>query len=214
MIAIFGGGAIAEQGLVPAVGGITVDADEADVTDLDAVRRVLETYMPSIVINCAGVSHVATVEDSDPGLWAQEIAVNLLGSYHVARAAVEMGVRTMIFVASVAGMYGKPNHSGYSASKGGVISLVQSLGMEGQDAYAISPGRVDTPMREHDFPGEDPRTRLQPVQVGQVVAQILNGEFEPGDNIVIRKIGYDTHQRVDKGEPWKSYLCVGQPAVF
>jgi len=70
--------------------------------------------------------------------------------------------------------------------------------MEGHDAYAISPGRVDTPMRERDYPGEDPRTRLTPQQIGGVVADILAGEYEPGDNIIIRKIRFDTFLRVDK----------------
>lgn len=214
MIAIFGGGAIAEQGIVPVVGGLIVNAIDCDVTNPELVAKVMGGLHPTVAIFTAGISKVAAVADSDPDDWADEIETNLLGAYHMAIAAIAAHVRTMIFVASVAGMYGKPNHSGYSASKGGVISLVQSLGMEGHDAYAISPGRVDTPMRERDYPGEDPRTRLQPEQVGQVVAQILNGEFEPGDNIVIRKIGYDTYQRTDRGEPWRSYLAVGQPVVF
>lgn len=209
MILIFGGGDIAEQGIIPTVGGRVTTAN---VTDLHEVRAAIETYEPDVVINCAGVSHVAAVADSDPDRWEDELAVNLLGSYYVAKAAVDAGVATLIFIASVAGLYGKPNHSGYSASKAGLISLVQSLGMEGHNAYAISPGRVDTRMRERDFPGEDPRTRLSPSWIGDLVASILAGIYDPGDNIIIRKEGHDiTHLGPDKGEPWRTVLRVGLP---
>ncbi len=207
MILIFGGGDIATHGIIPIVGG-TVST--ANVKHEHEIRAACERHRPAVVINCAGISHVATVADSDPGAWAEEVRVNLVGSYNVAHVASDA---TLIFLASVAGMYGKPNHSGYSASKAGVISLVQSLGMEGRNAYAISPGRVDTRMRERDYPGEDPRTRLHPKQIGDVVLDILAGKYEPGDNIIIRKIGFETFLRVDKGEPWRDYLRVGQPVV-
>jgi NAD(P)-dependent dehydrogenase (short-subunit alcohol dehydrogenase family) len=123
------------------------------------------------------------------------------------------GVKNMIFFASVAGLYGKPEHSGYSASKSGVISLVQSLGMEGYNAYAISAGRVHTKMREKDFPNEDPKTRLLPKSIGKVVKEILNNKYKPGNNVIIRKRGYRILRRVDKGSGWAEYLRVGQPPV-
>ena len=131
----------------------------------------------------------------------------------MAKASVNNGVKNMIFFASVAGLYGKPEHSGYSASKAGVISLVQSLGMEGYNAYAISAGRVHTKMREKDFPNEDPKTRLLPQSVGRVIKEILSGKYTPGNNVIIRKRGYRILRRVDKGSGWSEYLRVGQPPV-
>lgn len=211
MIAVFGGGEIATKGIRPVVNDCWIV--DQDVRCYQRIAELVAAMSPSAVIVTAGVSHPKTIADSDPADWEHEIDVNLLGSYNVAKAAVDAGVQTMIFIASVAGLYGKPNHSGYSASKGAVISLVQSLGMEGHSAYAISPGRVDTTMRENDYPGEDPRTRLEPIQVGQVVADILAGHYQPGDNVIIRKIGFDTFKRVHRGEPWRTWLRVGQPAV-
>jgi NAD(P)-dependent dehydrogenase (short-subunit alcohol dehydrogenase family) len=212
VILIFGGGGIAE-GIAEKVGPCQfVDKHECDVKVFAHVQAKMHQFKPKIVINCAGVSHVASIADSSPYDWADEIMTNLVGSYHVAKCAVDYGVKTQIHIASVAGMYGKPQHSGYSASKRGVISLVQSLGMEGHDAYAISPGRVNTKMREHDYPGEDPRTRLTPGEIGSVVADILDGKYNKGDNIIIRRIGHTTQPiRVDNGEPWRSDLKVGQP---
>ncbi len=212
-ILIIGGGDIADNGIVPLLGGVCVTKEGCDVRDYNSVESQIIKYAPETVICTAGVSHVSNIKNSSIQHWREEIDINLLGSYHVARACVNNGVKNMIFFASVAGLYGKPGHSGYSASKSGVISLVQSLGMEGYNAYAISAGRVHTKMRERDFPNEDPKTRLLPESIGRVVNEILCNKYEPGNNIIIRKRGYRILRRVDKGSGWADYLKVGQPPV-
>ena len=187
---------------------VNVPKEECDVRDYNQICATLKKYKPDVIVNCAGISHVQVVKDSNIKHWQEEIEVNLLGSYLIARASINWNVKKMIFIASVAGMYGKPEHSGYSASKSGVISFVQSLGFEGYDAYSISPGRVDTKMRENDYPGEDKRTRLSTLQVAEIVKECIDGKYEPGDNIIIRKRGFTKLKRVDKGQPWKKYLNV------
>ena len=187
---------------------VNIPKEECDVRDALQVRNTLEKYKPDVIVNCAGISHVQVVKDSNIDYWKEEIDVNLTGSFIVARESINSGVKTMIFIASVAGMYGKPEHSGYSASKSGVISFVQSLGFEGYDAYSISPGRVDTKMRENDFPGEDKRTRLSTLQVAEIVKECVDGKYKPGDNVIIRKRGFRKLKRVDRGQPWKKYLNV------
>ena len=187
---------------------VNIPKEECDVRDALQVRNTLEKYKPDVIVNCAGISHVQVVKNSNIDYWKEEIDVNLTGSFIVARESINSGVKTMIFIASVAGMYGKPEHSGYSASKSGVISFVQSLGFEGYDAYSISPGRVDTKMRENDFPGEDKRTRLSTSQVAEIVKECIDGKYKPGDNVIIRKRGFRKLKRVDQGQPWKKYLNV------
>lgn len=214
-VLIFGGGDMAERGIEPIVGGTVVPHKACDVRNPAQVDAVLKGARPDVVVNCAGVSHPHMVAGSNVDDWVEEIETNLIGSYHIARISAHLGVRKMIFIASVAGKYGKPEHSGYSASKGGVISLVQSLALEGLEAYAISPGRVDTKMRERDYPGEDSRTRLKPTQIGAVVHEILRDEHQPGDNLIIRKRGLEEVIRVtDRGEPWKKDLAVGEPKTI
>ena len=187
---------------------VNIPKEECDVRDAVQVRNTLKKYKPDVIVNCAGISHVQVVKDSNIDYWKEEIDVNLVGSFIVARESINSGVKTMIFIASVAGMYGKPEHSGYSASKSGVISFVQSLGFEGYDAYSVSPGRVDTKMRENDFPGEDKRTRLSTLQVAEIVKECIDGKYKPGDNVIIRKRGFKKLKRVDQGQPWKKYLNV------
>lgn len=214
-IVIFGGGDIAEKGIVPVVGGVAIPKDFCNVLKPNEIKEILQELNPQVVINCAGVSHVQQVKGGKEYLWIEEVSVNLVGSYYVAKYALEADVKTLIFIASVAGMYGKGYHSGYSASKGGVISLVQSLAMEGHNAYAISPGRVDTKMRQKDAPQDKPGSRMEPIEVGKVVQEILDGKHTPGDNLVVRKVGFvDIVRETDKGEPWKTELKVGQPVTI
>jgi 3-oxoacyl-[acyl-carrier protein] reductase len=194
-----------------------IPKEECDVRNEKEIKAILKKYQPDVVINCAGISNVQVVANSNIKKWQEEIEVNLLGSYLIARESIAQDIKTMIFIASVAGMYGKPEHSGYSASKSGVISLVQSLGLEGYNAYSISPGRVDTKMREKDYPGEDVRTRLSTVQVAEIVKNCIDKKYTPGDNIIIRKRGFRKLERIDKGQPWKQYLNVqslGAPKII
>lgn len=212
---IFGGGDICDKGIIPVVGGTSIPHSECDVTDSWQIRRVLEEHHPETVIVTAGVSHPANIKDSDISNFLEEIETNLIGSYRLAKHSLEYGVKNLIFIASVAGLYGKPNHAAYSASKGGVISLVQSLGMEGHNVYAISPGRVDTKMRQKDHPNDTPGSRLEPEQIGHLIKDVLAGKYEPGDNLIIRKIGMETQPiKVDKGEPWLTELRVGKPVTI
>lgn len=212
MIAIFGGGEIAERGVLPTVGGVSIPASQCDVRS-SAVTSWMDRLRPDVVLFTAGVSNVGSVLDvwRDGGA-ATELDTNLLGAFNVAGAAVESKAKTLIFIASLAGLYGKPNHSGYSASKAGLISLVQSLAMEGHNAYAISPGRVNTGMRERDYPGEDPRTRLDPLLIGGLVKDILDGKYTPGDNLVIRMCGHEVLPvEIHRGDGWRERLKVGEP---
>lgn len=222
MIATFGGGEIAERGIRPFLGTAlsTVGLHECDVTDSRAVREMFRCMRPPLaphtrldaVIYTAGVSLPSSLAVSDFHAFAREIEVNLLGAFNVAKAGIDAGVKTFIFIASLAGLYGKPNHAGYSASKAGMISLVQSLAMEGHNAYAISPGRVQTAMRERDYPGEDPRTRLNPLAIGEIVRDILAGKYTPGDNVVIRMRGHEVLPiEIHRGDGWRERLKVGEP---
>lgn len=208
MLLIFGGGGIA-QGIANVWQGPVglLPRESCDVTDKEQVGSAFEFYAPRYVVNCAGVSCAFNYQ--------REIETNLIGSLHVAEIAGLSSIPT-ILLASVAGLYGKPNHVGYCASKAGVISVVQSLACEGRRIWAISPGRVDTPMRERDYPNDTPGSRLTPEQIGNVVVDIFRRNlYAPGTNIVIRKEGLDTvivHEH--KGDGWKERLRVGEPVTI
>lgn len=181
---------------------------EVDVTDIAAIFTAIYRFKPQLVINLAGVSNLQLIKDSNHFLWNEEIQTNLIGSYNVAKICVDNKVQTMVFIGSVAGFHGKGNHSGYCASKAGVHSLVQSLAAEGHEAYAIAPGRVNTKLRERDFPGENVKTRLTTQQIAAAVEEIIENKYKPGDIVILRKVGYETTQWTYSGEPWRKDLKI------
>ena len=205
-ILILGGGGMSES-----FHGVKVPQSACDVRDRNEVDYHVDQHRPHVVILTAGVSNPSPVAESQ---FVEEIDTNLIGAFNVAQSAIRHNVWTMIFIASVAGLYGKGNHAAYSASKAGVISLVQSLAMEGHDAYAVSPGRVDTPMRTKDYPLDTPGSRLQPDRVWTVIQNILDGHYAAGDNVIIRKVGLTNIIEKVAPVPWRDELCVGQPVTI
>lgn len=193
---IFGKGGIsaAIAAEIPKLEVVELSQHEADVTDLPVLKAQVKRYHPDWIVNCAGISDV---HDST----LDTILVNLWGSLNVLKAAA--GIPT-ILMGSVAGLYGGPHHPAYSASKAGVISLAQSFAARGERVYCVSPGRVDTPLRDRDWPEEDRRTRLDPREVAFVVEEIIAGHYQPGANVVIRKVGLERIDTFEDLPPWKS----------
>jgi short-subunit dehydrogenase len=86
-----------------------------------------------ILINNAGISGKAGVEEGNTIVFRKQIEVNLLGSFYITRYALphlKASKGNVIFVSSLAGIYGLPYHSGYSASKMALTALAQSLKAE------------------------------------------------------------------------------------
>ena len=96
-------------------------------------------------------------------------------------------------VASTAGMTPRPGWLSYSSSKASVISMSQTLTDElseyGIKVYCVSPGRCATKLRKRLAPNEDPRTIMQPIEVAEVICDLISDEecCLDGQNIIIRK---------------------------
>lgn len=142
--------------------GLFARAEVVDISDAAAVTALAESAGPvDIIINSAGVvgPNRPTWEVSDAD-WNQTIAVNLNGTFHLARAfvpvMVERGWGRIVNIASIAGKEGNPNLAAYSASKAAVIGLTKSLGKElattGVLVNAIAPAVIATPMNADTAP--------------------------------------------------------------
>ena len=135
--------------------GANVRADAGDEHD---VRMLMEGAVEEhgrldIVFANAGVSGgFASISEQTAADWAEILRINLIGPFLAIKYAAPLMERggSIICTASVAGMRSGAGGSAYSASKAGVINLVQTAAQQlsgsGIRVNAICPGLIETGM--------------------------------------------------------------------
>ena len=139
--------------------------DPADMTKPDEIaamvdRAVAETGSVDIVVNNAGIQHVAPIEAFPISAFDAIIAINLSAAWHLMRAAVPyMRARKWGRIISTASAHSKvasPNKSAYVMAKHGIDGLTKTIALEtatdGITVNCISPGYVWTPLVENQIP--------------------------------------------------------------
>ena len=123
----------------------------------------------------AGVSGgVVPLQEQTPEHWSEILKINLIGTFlavkHAARVMAPRKRGSIICTASVAGLRSGAGGSPYSASKAGVISLVQTtayqLSGSGVRINAICPGLIETGMTRPIF--ETARAKGTDHKIGQL----------------------------------------------
>lgn len=139
-------------------------ADEASVAAL--VRRAVdELGRLDVFYANAGIAAVPhSYWESGPEDWAEVLRINLIGPAlaikHAAPVMVNQGGGAIVCTASVAGLRSGAGPASYSASKAGVINLVQTAAQQlagtGVRVNAICPGLIETGMtkRAYDYARE------------------------------------------------------------
>ncbi len=142
--------------------GIKAIARACDVKNQTSVREMVEVALSEfgridILINNAGVSWGAPVEQMRLEDWTKVIETNLTGTFlctqEVGKVMIRQERGKIINIASVAGLGGAPpelSAIGYHASKGGVIAFTKDLACKwaahNVQANAIAPGWFPTHM--------------------------------------------------------------------
>ncbi len=163
-----------------------------DVRDEVAVNAAFDTVTEAgpitDVVHCAGIYGSGRVADLPLASWQRIIDINLTGSFLVGRAAGRVLPRggTCIFISSTSGLRGEPGSSAYSASKFGVIGLMESMARElaplGIRVNAVCPGAVHTPMYERTIRAEAEAQgiAIEDLRRGQKSRVPLGGQAMPG----------------------------------
>ena len=138
----------------------TAVAYQADVTDIQAMKRVAEDFLgrfgaPELVIANAGIGYGTLAEAlEDMEKLRRILEVNVCGMAATlaafAPAMRKAGKGTLVGIASVAGFRGLAGNGAYSASKSAAITWLESLRVElrasGVSVVCVCPGYIDTPL--------------------------------------------------------------------
>lgn len=178
----------------------------ADVSDEKAVENFVQETVKAFgkidgFFNNAGVEGKQNLtEDFGIDEFDKVVSINLNGVFYglkyVLKVMKEQGYGKIVNTASVGGIRGVGNQSGYAASKHGVVGLTRNSGIEygqyGININAIAPGAIMTPMVEgslkqmggdnweevgKEFVKSNPMQRFgRPEEIGYLVAFLLSDE--------------------------------------
>lgn len=174
------GSAEAVTATVRAAGGVaeSLKLDVTDAKDLAAVARIAEQSGIDVVINNAGVQHVARLEDFPPAHWQRLIDVMLTGVALTTQAVLpamrSRGFGRVINIGSVHSLVASPYKSAYVAAKHGLLGFSKTLALETADTditvNTICPAYVHTPLVDGQIADQ---AREHGISEDQVVQQIM-----------------------------------------
>ncbi len=155
-----------------------------DVSDSDAVDRWFGAFDKpvDVLVNNAGLAIFGAVDEQKVADWDTMVGVNLSGVFYMTRLATANMKRHnlngyIINIASVAGLIGNPNLSGYNATKFGLRgfseAIMKELRPHGIRVSCIFPGSVATPFFT-DKGIAIHENMLQPKDIAESVHFLLN----------------------------------------
>lgn len=181
---------------------------EADCSDESAVKKYVDETVGHFgqidgFFNNAGIEGKQNLtEDYGTDEFERVVNINLNGVFYgmkyVLKVMREQGYGSIVNTASVGGIRGVGNQSGYAASKHGVVGMTRNSGVEygqyGISVKAIAPGAIMTPMVEgslrqiggddweaagKEFVSVNPMKRFgKPEEVGYLVAFLLSSQAD------------------------------------
>jgi len=138
-----------------------------------------------ILINNAGIQHVAPVEDFPADRWDAILAINLSAAFHTTRAALPAmqacGWGRIVNIASVHGLVASVHKAAYVAAKHGIVGLTKVVALEnatrGVTCNAICPGFVLTPLVQKQI---DARAEQAHLSTEAATAELLREKQPSG----------------------------------
>ncbi|MBF8286310.1 MAG: short-chain dehydrogenase/reductase [Dehalococcoidia bacterium] len=166
--------------------GSTAKFIRTDVTSEDNVREAIETTAGvsgrlDVLVNNAGIVHMAGVIDTKVEDWERVLNTNLRGMFFTSKHAIpymqKQGGGAIVNIASIGSLVGILAHAAYNASKGGVVALSRQMAVDyGPNNIRINcvcPTATDTPLIRNAGAG---RRALQSIADGHPLRRIAQPE--------------------------------------
>jgi 3-hydroxybutyrate dehydrogenase len=147
-----------------------------------------------IIVNNAGVQHVAPLEDFPVEKWDQIIQLNLSAAFHTSRLVFaemkQRGFGRIINIASAHGLVASPFKSAYVAAKHGLLGLTKTVALEGAaygvTANAVCPGYVLTPLVQNQIPDT---ARVRGITEEEVKRDVMLAAQPTREFVTVEQIG-------------------------
>ncbi len=147
-----------------------------------------------VLVNNAGIQHVAPVEQFPADKWDAIIAINLTSAFHTIAAAIPLmkqaGGGRIINVASAHGLVASPYKSAYVSAKHGIMGLTKTVALEvardGITCNAICPGYVLTPLVEAQIPDQ---MKAHNMDRDTVVREVMLDRQPTKEFVTVEQIG-------------------------
>jgi NAD(P)-dependent dehydrogenase (short-subunit alcohol dehydrogenase family) len=180
--------------LIRSSGGSAVasyaDASSPSAGEEMVAAAVAEWGRLDICVANAGIGVGGMFHKQPAAVFEEVLAVNLLGSVRLARAAMAVmrpaGYGRIILVASTGGLHGDAGLSAYAASKGGLLAFGRSLAAEGAGKGVLTNMLLPyalTQMTSSGISSPDVREQMTAEAVAPVLTALaspsceLNGEY-------------------------------------
>lgn len=162
---------------------------ELDIRCEEQIAAAMDTLAQAcgrldVVVNNAGINRPTAGLDLTREIWDDHFETNIKGGFFIAQAAarqfmVPAGYGRIIFISSQSGLIGIPGQPAYCASKGAIINLVRTLGVEwakhGITVNSVAPTFVETNLTRKRL--ENPEFR------GFVLGKIPAGRLATTDEV-------------------------------
>jgi NAD(P)-dependent dehydrogenase (short-subunit alcohol dehydrogenase family) len=167
-----------------------VDQEKVDLADRASTEAAVaaigaRTGGIDAVVTCAGIDSCGRLEDVPADAWERVIAVNLLGTAAVVRAALPDLIRRrgrVVTVASTLGLRAVSDATAYCASKFGVVGFTRALAAETAGQIGVTllvPGGMHTPFFDDRDEQYKPPSDARLNQPENVAAAILFALQQP-----------------------------------
>jgi 3-hydroxybutyrate dehydrogenase len=191
--------------------GVTVTYDGADLSKVDSIEQMMRRAFDAfgsvdLLINNAGIQHVAPVDEFPVERWDAILAINLSAAFHTTRLALGPMKKKrwgrIVNIASAHALVASPFKSAYVAAKHGMAGFTKSTALEvaeqGITVNAVCPGYVLTPLVEKQIPD---LSRTRGISEEAVIREVLL-ETQPTRKFVT----------VDQVAALTAFLCTDEAA--